>query len=103
MDQILEGLSGIVGIADDVCVYGEDEKTHNDNLYELLKRAKERGLVFNCAKCYIKQKSISFFGNTYTTDGIKPDEEKILDIRNMPRPTDKEELLKFLGSMTYLS
>ena len=61
------------------------------------------GLVFNSKKCFIKQSSISFFGNNYTAHGIKPDPEKIRDIVNMPTPQTKEQLHSFIGYMTYLS
>ena len=51
----------------------------------------------------MKQSSISFFGNTYTAHGIKPDPEKIRDIVNMPTPQTKEQLHSFIGYMTHLS
>ena len=103
MDEILEGLPGVVSIADDVCVYGENEVEHDAHLLGLMNRAKEKGLVFNKAKCHIKQKSISFFGNTYTDQGIKPDPSKIRDVQNMPVPKDKDELKSLLGLMTYMA
>ena len=103
MDQILEGLDGVVGIADDVCVFGQNDDDHDDNLINLMNRAADKGLVFNSSKCAIKTDSISFFGNLYTADGIKPDPAKVQDIRNMPTPRNKEELESFLGMMNYLS
>ncbi|KAL0203245.1 hypothetical protein M9458_001263, partial [Cirrhinus mrigala] len=63
MDQILEGLHGVISIADDVAVCGVDEEDHDRNLISLMERATETGLVFNSEKCIIKQQSISFFGN----------------------------------------
>ena len=66
-------------------------------------RAAACGLVFNSEKCFIKQRSISFFGNTYTDAGIMPDPAKVRDIENMPVPENKEDLQRFLGMMTYLS
>ena len=53
MDEILEGLSGVVGIADDVAVFGATEAEHNHNLLKLMERAKQEGLVFNSTKCSI--------------------------------------------------
>ena len=103
MDSILEGLKGVVSIADDVCVFGATEKEHDVNLINLMERAKREGLVFNSTKCHIKKSEISFFGNTYTKDGIKPDINKIRDLKDMPKPQSKEELMRFLGVITYLS
>ena len=100
MDSILEGLKGVVSIADDVCVFGATEKEHDVNLINLMERAKREGLVFNSTKCHIKKSEISFFGNTYTKDGIKPDINKIRDLKDMPKPQSKEELMRFLGVIT---
>jgi hypothetical protein len=103
MDEILENLDGVVGIADDVCVIGKTEDEHDRNLLKLMDRAVEKGLIFNSSKCLIKQESISFFGNTYTRSGIKPDPNKVRDIKKMPSPTNKDELRRFLGMITYLN
>lgn len=59
--------------------------------------------MFNSEKCAIKQKSISFFGNLYTENGIKPDFAKIRDIQKMPAPQSKDELHIFMGMLTYLA
>ena len=103
MDQILEGLRGVVSIADDIAVFGENEEEHDRNLINLMERAAEAGVVFNSDKCTIKQKSISFFGNLYTDRGIRPDPAKIRDIQRMPTPQNKDDLHRFMGMLTYLS
>ena len=76
MDEILEDLPGVVGITDDVCVHGKDEEEHDRNLKALMDREKETGLVFNSDKCKIRQPEISFFGNIYSKDGIRPDPDQ---------------------------
>jgi len=35
MDEILEGLPGVVGIADDVCVFETNQEDHDKNLVGL--------------------------------------------------------------------
>lgn len=103
MDQILEGLRGVVSIADDIAVYGENEEEHDRNLINLMERAAEAGVVFNSEKCTIKQSNMSFFGNLYTDKGIRPDPAKIWDIQKMPTPQNKDDLHRFMGMLTYLS
>lgn len=103
MDEILEDLEGVVSIADDVCVTGKTEEEHDQNLVNLMERAKSKGLVFNSDKCAIKQESITFFGNVYSAKGISPDPGKVEDIQEMPAPQNKDELRRFLGMLTYLS
>ena len=102
MDEILEGLSGCASIADDICVFGKNEAEHDKNLVALMETAKRHGLVFNSEKCAIREKSISFFGNIYNEDGIKPDPAKVRDIHKMATPQTKEDLQRFLGLLTYM-
>ena len=103
MDEILEDLPGVTSIHDDVCVHGKDEEDHDCNLKGLMDRAEACGLVFNSEKCYIRKPQISFFGNIYSEEGIKPDLEKVKAIKQMPVPQTKEDLQKFLGIMTYIA
>ena len=56
MDEILVDRPGVVGITDNVCVHDKDEEEHDRNLKALMDRAKE----------------ISFFGNIYSKNGIRP-------------------------------
>ena len=102
MDQHLDGLTGVVSIADDIVVFGENEEDHDRNLINLMKQAERKGLVLNSKKCHIKQSCVTFFGNRYTPDGIKPDPDKVRDIRNMPSPQSKEDVQRFLGLLPYL-
>jgi hypothetical protein len=39
----------------------------------------------------------------YTSAGIRPDPQKIADLKSMPTPKNKDELQRFLGLITYLS
>ena len=102
MDEILEGLSGCVGIADDICIFGVTEDEHDQRLIALMEKAKTHGLVFNSEKCTIKRGSISFFGNVYSANGVSPDPAKLKDIHSMPRLQNKDDLQRLLGLMTYL-
>ena len=103
MDQHLGGLTGVVSIADNIVVFDENEENHDWNLVNLMEWAERNGLVFNSKKCHIKQSCVSFFGNIYTPEGIKPDPDKVRDIRNMASPQSKEDVQRFLGMLMYLS
>ena len=102
IDETCDGLPGIILIADDVVVYGQDDKTHDENLTRLMERTKERGLSLNCDKCHIKQNSISFYGHILTSEGIKPDPSKVSAIKDMKPPHNINQLLSFLSSVKYL-
>ena len=103
MDRILEKCSGACGIADDIVVYGKTEKEHDENLRNFMEIATEHGLTLNSTKCDVKKDSVSFFGNMYTAEGMKPDPAKIADLKQMNRPQSRVELQQFLGFTNYLS
>ena len=46
MDQTLIGLQGVIAIADDIVVFGNTEQEHDKHLHALMRRAREKDLVF---------------------------------------------------------
>ena len=56
--------------------------------------------TFNPDKCIFKQDSISFYGVTLSSEGVKPDPRKIETIKNLPDPKSEALLQSFLGMLT---
>ena len=105
MDVICNPLSNVIGIADDIIIWGdkEDGSDHDEALTTFLAAAKENGLKVNYKKVQYKTKEISFFGETFTTEGHKPDTAKVKAIREMETPTNVKELQTFLGMCQFLA
>ena len=103
MDQILERCKGVIGIADDVVIYGDDDEDHDQNLHNFMCRAREHGLVFNGEKCEVKKDLVTFFGTVYGANGAHPDPKKVDAIHKMPPPDSKLQLQHFFRMVTYLS
>ena len=82
---------------------GATEVDHDRNLLQFMDVAKQHGLALNSAKCDIMCNKVSFFGQIYTSEVIKPDPQKVKDLREMPVPTTKVELQHFFGFIAYLS
>ncbi|XP_064100903.1 uncharacterized protein K02A2.6-like [Macrobrachium nipponense] len=71
MDKILGKVGeGVIGIADDVVVYGRDIQEHDYNLHKLLRVAREEGLVFRAEKSHVRQQTINFYGLAWSKDGM---------------------------------
>ena len=102
LDNALEGLPGVTGIADDNFVYGSTEKEHDENLLRLMERAREKGIKFNADKLQLKCDEASFFGHTWTPEGVKPDNKKVSAILAMKPPDNAKDLQSFLGLVNYL-
>lgn len=107
--QALEGLPGIVNVADDIVVVGrgrsmaEAEVDHERNLMALRTRCKEKEIVLNDDKTRIKQKEIVFMGHLVSAEGIKPDPGKVQALLTAPTPKDVHEIRRFCGMAQYLA
>ena len=62
----------------------------------LLERSRQVGLKFNPAKLKLREDKVNYVGHVLSSQGVRPDPEKIKGIINMPPPTDKEGVQKFL-------
>ncbi len=102
MDSLFSG-QPYEGVMDDLLVWGETEEQHDKNVIKVLDRAVEIGLKLNPEKFEFKVQQVSYVGHLLTSEGIKPDPEKVRAIEGMPTPDGLPALRRFLGMVTYLS
>ena len=103
MNKILEGIPGVNVITDDILIYGRTVKEHNENLKAVLERAREVGLKLNPDKSKICKTEVNYVGHILTQEGLKPSSDRVQAIADMPTPTDKPGVQRFLGMIGYVS
>ena len=103
MRNIVDGLQGVVNIADDVSVFATKYEKFKENVINFLDRCVEHDLHLNPEKIRINVDSVPFFGQTLTKDGLQMDANKWQVTQNWPQPKNVKELQSFLGSVNYLS
>ena len=103
MRNIVDGLQGVINIADDVLVYASDYNVFKSNVISFLDHCVEHDLHLNPDKIQINVDSVPFFGQTLTKKGLMMDENKWKVIQDWPVLTNIKELKSFLGSVNYLS
>jgi hypothetical protein len=96
-------LPGVLTVADDIFVHGSSEEEHDANLHNLLQVTRRNGLKLNGEKLQFKQSTVSFFGHTWSTQGLQPDATKIAAIVKMKPLSTVQEVQSFLGLANYLS
>ena len=107
--EFLDGLQGVINIADDICVFGcgnskeEADLDHDKNLTSLLEKCSKQDLRLSAKKLQFKSSSVTFMGHKLTDKGVEPDPAKVDAITKMPTPTDKSGVQRFLGMCQYLS
>ena len=102
MRNIVDGLQGVINIADDILVYASDYNVFKSNVISFLDWCIEHDLHLNPDKVRINV-SVPFFGQTLTKKGLMMDENKWRVIQHWSVPTNIKELQSFLGSVNYLS
>ena len=102
IDAILEQCPGVIGIHDDMVIFGVDQEDHDANLINLLNVCQKKGLVLNSKKLELRRERVTFFGAEYSAQGMHPDPKKVQGITEMTAPTDKQQLQSFLGMVNYM-
>ena len=102
MNELLEGLEGVVVYMDDILVYGSNMKEHDERLSKVLHVLKENGLKLNDSKCHYRQSELKFLGQSISKDGVGISRDKVAAIQNLAPPTNVTELKRALGMINDL-
>ena len=103
MRDIVEGLEGVVNIADDVLVFATKYAKFKTFVISFQDHCVRHDLHLNHDKIHANVDSVPFFGQTLTKHGLMMDENKWKAVQEWPIPTCIKELQLFLGSVNYLS
>ena len=90
--QVLEGLSSVLTIHDDILLYGEGDtyeeasRDHDAKLYKLMMRCREQNVKLNKDKMMLRLDQVPYIGHLLTSQGLKPDHENVKLLLNCPSP-----------------
>lgn len=102
MDKIFEDFPDINPYFDDVILHSTSMKDHYDKLKTVLQIARRSGLKFNKDKMQIAVSRVKYLGHIVSSTGLSPDPVKIEAIAAFPTPSNRQDLMRFLGMSTYL-
>ena len=102
-EETFADIPGVFVIADDLIIAGETEADHDQVLWRVMERARQRNIKFNLSKLQFKKKEVTYMGHIVSSEGLRPCPNKIAAIQNMPSPSDKSALMRFLGMVKYLA
>ena len=101
IEQLLQGIPGVVIYFDDILICGKDQQEHDDRLCSVLRCFEEAGLRLSREKCAISQREVSYLGFTISKQGLQPSTDKVSAVMNAPRPSDVPTLRSFLGLVNF--
>jgi RNase H-like domain found in reverse transcriptase/Reverse transcriptase (RNA-dependent DNA polymerase)/Integrase zinc binding domain/Retroviral aspartyl protease len=101
--ELFGDIPNVYIVFDDIIIAAADDDEHDTALRELLERARKYNVRFNRSKIQLKVSTVRYLGHIVSADGIRPDPSKVRAIVDMPTPSDRKALLRFLGMVTFVS
>ena len=102
-EEAFGDIQGVHVIADDLIISAKDETEHDAIVSKVFERARQQNVKFNANKIQYKVNTVTYMGHIVSADGMRPDPRKVEAIVNMPRPSDRQGLLRLLGMIKYLA
>ncbi|GFV72311.1 hypothetical protein TNCV_637731 [Trichonephila clavipes] len=85
----------------DIIVFSETFEDHLIRLRFVLKCLQEAGLKLNSKKCLFAAQEVKILGHLVSSNGVRPDPDKIKAVRNFPTPKNIHDIRSFLGLCSY--
>ena len=101
MDNILQGVPGVVCYIDDILVTGDTDAEHLRNLELVLLRLRKHGVKLKKSKCRFMQDSVEYLGHRLDSEGQHPTDDKLRAVIDAPTPKNVQQLRSFLGLLNY--
>ena len=98
--QIFEGIDGVSTLADDVIVYGATKSDQDRSSVKTLEKVCHANLKLNMSKCEVGIEELIFISDRVTTESVRSDPAKVSAIQSMEKPTNRQELQRFVGMVT---
>ena len=99
--QVIDGLEGCEGYIDDIIVFSDTWEQHLQRVKAFLTSLRQAQLTVNLAKCEFGQACVTYLGHVVGRGEIRPIHAKVDAIVNFPVPTNKSQLMRFLGMVGY--
>ena len=102
MNQHFSDMEGVETDIDDIIVHADTKMKHDCRLNSVLDRCKKINLTLNKEKCVFRVKKVTYITHKLIQEEIKPDNENVRAIKDMPALTDKKGDERLLGTFYYL-
>ena len=101
MNKVLNGLNFAFAYLDDIIIFSTTAEEHVRHIQIVIDRLKSAQLKLKKSKCAFFKKELYYLGHLLTTEGIKPQFEKVKAIHEMKPPNNPKGIRKFLGMVGF--
>jgi len=92
---------GVVIYIDDILIYSNTFDEHLRLVEAVMTRLRAYGLTLSKSKCRWFRRSIEFLGHVIDATGVRTNPKKVEAITQFPRPENRTQLRRFLGSLNF--
>lgn len=103
MNRLFHGQKGVLVHMDDITIFADSEKHHNEILKKVLEILKENSLTLNKDKCQIGISEIKLLGHIVGKSGLRIDDNNIKAIIDFKPPENVSQVRQFLGMINHLT
>jgi len=86
---------------DDVIIFGETLQELHAKLREIFQKLRQFNLKIEPDKRERLNTELNYLGHVVTSEGVKPDPEKVKEIKNFPIPKNTTDVKSFLALTGY--
>ncbi len=101
MQIIFSNCQFVVTYFDDILIFSQSWHLHMLHIEKVLQILKTHGFTIKPSKTHFGANSIKFLGHIISENEIKPDEENVNKIRQIPVPKNKKDVQRLLGLLNY--
>ncbi|GBG65203.1 hypothetical protein CBR_g49995 [Chara braunii] len=91
----------VIVYLDDILIFSRTVEEHVAHLNKVLSLLRQHKFKINGEKCEFGRTRILYLGHEISAEGLKPDDTKVANIRDWPRPQSVIEMRSFLGMTGY--
>ena len=101
MRLLFDNCKNVVVYMDDLCIFSKSMTEHEADLRRVFEILRTNTLYARKIKCEFAKKSVKFLGHEISGEGLLVDSTKVRAIEERKPPTNRKELLSFLGLCGY--
>ena len=101
MNTILGFLPFLKVFLDDILIFSNNEDEHSNHITQVLNILKDNNLTIGFEKSTFFAKEVKYLGHIISENGIKPDIERIKDLKGFNSPRNKKQLQKLIGTINW--
>ena len=98
MDEILQGLPGVICHLHDILITGRTAIEHHERLEEVMRRLQEHGTQLKREKCTFCVDAVQYLGYRIDSRGVHTTEQKVQTLVDTPAP---KNVRSFLGMLNF--